>query len=205
MSNSNLKIALTGGIASGKSQVSSLLEAHGNPVVDLDILAREVVEPGTKGLNELVEAFSSDILNKDGTLNRAHLRDKLFKKGRNRALIEQILHPKISEKMHLAMDAHKNGIMIVVVPLLVEKNIWQPFDRAIVVDTTVKTQLDRLKKRENIDQNKAEAILLAQTSREKRLKLNENLPTDIIENNSEIIDLNAKVDALNQKLHACLN
>ena len=131
MSNSNLKIALTGGIASGKSQVSSLLEAHGNPVVDLDILAREVVEPGTKGLNELVEAFSSDILNKDGTLNRAHLRDKLFKKGRNRALIEQILHPKISEKMHLAMDAHKNGIMIVVVPLLVEKNIWQPFDRAI--------------------------------------------------------------------------
>ena len=205
MSNSNLKIALTGGIASGKSQVSSLLEAHGNPVVDLDILAREVVEPGTKGLNELVEAFSSDILNKDGTLNRAHLRDKLFKKGRNRALIEQILHPKISEKMHLAMDAHKNGIMIVVVPLLVEKNIWQPFDRAIVVDTTVKTQLDRLKKRENIDQNKAEAILLAQTSREKRLKLSENLPTDIIENNSEIIDLNAKVDALNQKLHACLN
>lgn len=205
MSNSNLKIALTGGIASGKSQVSSLLEAHGNPVVDLDILAREVVEPGTKGLNELVEAFSSDILNKDGTLNRAHLRDKLFKKGRNRALIEQILHPKISEKMHLAMDAHKNGIMIVVVPLLVEKNIWQPFDRAIVVDTTVKTQLDRLKKRENIDQNKAEAMLLAQTSREKRLKLNENLPTDIIENNSEIIDLNAKVDALNQKLHACLN
>ena len=205
MSNSNLKIALTGGIASGKSQVSSLLEAHGNPVVDLDILAREVVEPGTKGLNELVEAFSSDILNKDGTLNRAHLRDKLFKKGRNRALIEQILHPKISEKMHLAMDAHKNGIMIVVVPLLVEKNIWQPFDRAIVVDTTVKTQLDRLKKRENIDQNKAEAMLLAQTSREKRLKLSENLPTDIIENNSEIIDLNAKVDALNQKLHACLN
>ena len=103
------------------------------------------------------------------------------------------------------MDAHKNGIMIVVVPLLVEKNIWQPFDRAIVVDTTVKTQLDRLKKRENIDQNKAEAMLLAQTSREKRLKLSENLPTDIIENNSEIIDLNAKVDALNQKLHACLN
>ena len=99
MSNSNLKIALTGGIASGKSQVSSLLEAHGNPVVDLDILAREVVEPGTKGLNELVEAFGSEILNKDGTLNRAHLRDKLYKKGRNRALIEQILHPKISEKM----------------------------------------------------------------------------------------------------------
>jgi len=200
MSDSNLKVALTGGIASGKSYVSDLLEKHGNAIVDLDILAREVVEPGTDGLKELVEAFSDDILNDDGTLNRAHLRDKLYRKGRNRALIEQILHPKISEKMHLAMDAHKNGVMIVVVPLLVEKNIWQPFNRAIVVDATVEKQLERLKKRENIAQDKAEAMLLAQASREQRLKLGENLPTDIIENNSEIFDLDEKVARLHQKL-----
>lgn len=204
MSASNLKVALTGGIASGKSQVSNLLEAHGNPVVDLDILAREVVEPGTKGLSELVEAFSSDILNDDGTLNRPHLRDELYKKGRNRALIEQILHPKILEKMQTKMDQHESGVMIVVVPLLVEKNLWQPFDRAIVVDATVEKQLERLKNRENINQDKAEAMLLAQTSRDKRLKLDEKLPTDIIENNSEIVDLNTAVDALNQKLNALI-
>ncbi|MGE4594965.1 MAG: dephospho-CoA kinase [Gammaproteobacteria bacterium] len=204
MSTSNLKVALTGGIASGKSQVSSLLEAHGNPVVDLDVLAREVVEPGTDGLSELVAAFSDDILNEDGTLNRAYLRDKLYKKGRNRALIEKILHPKILEKMQMAMEEHENGVIIVVVPLLVEKSLWQPFDRAIVVDTSIENQLNRLKNRENIDQSKAEAMLLAQTSREQRLKLGENLPTDIIENNSQIIDLDDKVAALHQKLSKLL-
>jgi len=204
MSTSNLKVALTGGIASGKSQVSSLLEAHGNPVVDLDVLARKVVEPGTDGLSELVAAFSDEILNADGTLNRTYLRDKLYKKGRNRALIEQILHPKILEKMQMAMEEHKSGVIIVVVPLLVEKSLWQPFDRAIVVDSTTENQLNRLKKRENIDRSKAEAMLLAQTSREQRLKLGENLPTDIIENNSEIIDLDEKVAALHQKLSKLL-
>jgi len=204
MATSNLKIALTGGIASGKSHVSNLLEKYGNPVVDLDILAREVVEPGTDGLNELISTFGDEILNDDGTLNRAHLRDKLYKKGRNRALIEKILHPKILEKMQMAMEEHKNGVIIVVVPLLVEKNLWQPFDRAIVVDTSVENQLNRLKNRENIDQSKAEAMLLAQTSREQRLKLGESLPTDIIENNSEIIDLDKKVAALHQKLNNLL-
>jgi dephospho-CoA kinase len=91
-------------------------------------------------------------------------------------------------------------VVIVVVPLLVEKNLWQPFDRAIVIDCAVENQLSRLKKRENIDQSKAEAMLLAQTSREQRLKLSESLPTDVIENNSEIIDLDEKVAALHQKL-----
>ena len=200
MSQSSLKVALTGGIASGKSHVSHLLEKLGNPIVDLDIIAREVVEPGTEGLSELVTAFGKEILNKDGTLNRAHLRDKLYKKGRNRALIEQILHPKISKKMHMAMSAQKNGVQIVVVPLLVEKNLWQPFDRAIVVDCAVENQLNRLQKRENIEKMQAEAMLLAQSSREQRLKLGDNLPTDIIENNSEIIDLDKKVASLHQKL-----
>ena len=200
MSTSNLKVALTGGIASGKSQVSAVLECHGAPVIDLDIIAREVVEPGTAGLSELVTHFGEVILHDDGTLNRPYLRDELFKKGRNRALIEQTLHPKILEKMQMAMDAHESGVIIVVVPLLVEKNLWQPFDRAIVVDCEVENQLKRLQKRENIKKSKAEAMLLAQSSREQRLKLGDNLPTDIIENNSEIFDLNEKVAHLHQKL-----
>jgi dephospho-CoA kinase len=102
--------------------------------------------------------------------------------------------------MQMAMDAHENGVIIVVVPLLVEKNLWQPFDRAIVVDCEVENQLKRLQKRENIKKSKAEAMLLAQSSREQRLKLGDNLPTDIIENNSEIFDLNEKVAHLHQKL-----
>ena len=200
MAKSNLKVALTGGIASGKSQVSALLEDHGCFIIDLDVIAREVVEPGTAGLNELIENFGNSILSNDGSLNRKYLRDELFKKGRNRALIEQVLHPKILQKMQAAMDAYTHGIVITVVPLLVEKNLWKPFDRAIVVDCEVDNQINRLMTREKIDQSKAEAMLLAQASREQRLQLNNHLPTDIIENNTKILDLEEKVANLYQKL-----
>ena len=204
MAKLNLKIALTGGIASGKSQVSTLLENHGCFIIDLDVIAREVVEPGTAGLNELIENFGDSILSNDGTLNRKHLRDELFKKGRNRKLIEQVLHPKILQKMKDAMDACTKGIVIVVVPLLVEKNLWHLFDRAIVVDCEVDSQIKRLMNREQINQSKAEAMLLAQASREQRLKLNNRLPTDIIVNNSKIADLEEKVANLYQKLSSLL-
>ena len=204
MSKSNLKVALTGGIASGKSQVSALLEGHGCFIIDLDVIAREVVEPGTAGLNELIENFGNSILSNDGTLNRKYLRDELFKKGRNRALIEQVLHPKILKKMKAAMDACTQDIVIIVVPLLVEKNLWQPFDRAIVVDCEVDNQINRLMTREKIDQSKAEVMLLAQASREQRLQLNDHLPTDIIGNNAKIVDLDEKVANLYQKLCSLL-
>ena len=94
-----LKVALTGGIASGKSLVSDLLEIHGCKIIDLDVISREVVMPGAEGLQELVDSFGESILMSDGSLDRKNLRDVLYKKGRNRALIEQILHPKILQKM----------------------------------------------------------------------------------------------------------
>ena len=200
MANKTLKVALTGGIASGKTLVSDLLGIHGCHIVDLDVIAREVVLPGTEGLKELIEVFGESILLTDGTLNRQYLRDKLYKKGRNRALIEQILHPKILQKMKTSMDEYKEGVMVVVVPLLVEKNLWEPFDRAIVVDCEIESQLSRLMSRENIDKEKAEVMLMAQASREQRLQLNKYLPTDIIKNTSKISDLKEKVANLNQKL-----
>jgi dephospho-CoA kinase len=204
MANKTLKVALTGGIASGKTLVSDLLEIHGCQIVDLDIIAREVVLPGTEGLKELIEIFGKSILLTDGTLNRKHLRDELYKKGRNRALIEQILHPKILQKMKTSMDECQKGVMVVVIPLLVEKNLWEPFDRAIVVDCEIETQLSRLMSRENIDKEKAEVMLMAQASREQRLQLNDYLPTDVIKNNSQISELKDKVANLNQKLQSLL-
>ncbi|MGE4575440.1 MAG: dephospho-CoA kinase [Candidatus Pseudothioglobus sp.] len=200
MANKTLKVALTGGIASGKTLVSDLLEIHGCHIVDLDVIAREVVLPGTEGLKELIEIFGESILLTDGTLNRKHLRDELYKKGRNRALIEQILHPKILQKMKTSMDECQEGVIVIVIPLLVEKNLWEPFDRAIVVDCEIESQLSRLMSRENIDKEKAEVMLMAQASREQRLQLNDYLPTDVIENNSKISDLKEKVASLNQKL-----
>ena len=195
-----LKVALTGGIASGKSLVSDLLEIHGCTIIDLDVISREVVMPGAEGLQELVDSFGESILLNDGSLDRKNLRDVLYKKGRNRALIEQILHPKILQKMKAMMDDCDAGVLVVVIPLLVEKELWGPFDRAVLVDCETKTQVKRLMERENIDSEKAKTMLLAQASREQRLRLNEHLPTDIIENNSRVSDLKEKVHALNQKL-----
>ncbi len=204
MANKTLKVALTGGIASGKTLVSDLLEIYGCHIVDLDVIAREVVLPGTEGLKELIEIFGESILLTDGTLNRKHLRDELYKKGRNRAIIEQILHPKILQKMKTSMDEYQEGVIVIVIPLLVEKNLWEPFDRTIVVDCEIETQLSRLMSRENVDKAKAEVMLMAQASREQRLKLNDYLPTDVIENNSQISDLKEKVANLNQKLQSLL-
>ena len=200
MANKTLKVALTGGIASGKTLVSDLLAIHGCHIVDLDVIAREVVLPGTEGLKELIEIFGESILLTDGTLNRKHLRDELYKKGRNRAIIEQILHPKILQKMKTSMDECQEGVIVIVIPLLVEKNLWEPFDRAIVVDCEIESQLSRLMSRENIDKQKAEVMLMAQASREQRLQLNDYLPTDVIKNTSKISDLKEKVASLNQKL-----
>ena len=204
MTNKVIKVALTGGIASGKSLVSDLLEIHGCKIIDLDVISRDVVMPGTEGLEELVDTFGKSILLSDGSLDRKNLRDVLYKKGRNRALIEQILHPKILHKMKTMMDDCKEGVMIVVIPLLVEKELWGPFDRAVLVDCESETQIKRLIERENIDSEKAKTMMMAQASREQRLKLNEHLPTDIIENNSRLSDLKDKVHLLNQKLFSLI-
>jgi dephospho-CoA kinase len=199
-----IKVALTGGIASGKSLVSDLLEIHGCKIIDLDLISREVVMPGTEGLQELVDTFGKSILLSDGSLDRKNLRDVLYKKGRNRALIEQILHPKILHKMKAMMDDYHEGVMIVVIPLLVEKELWGPFDRAVLVDCETETQIKRLMERENIDSEKAKTMMMAQASREQRLKLDEHLPTDVIENNARLSDLKDKVHLLNQKLFSLI-
>ena len=199
-----LKVALTGGIASGKSLVSDLLTIHGCHIIDLDVISREVVLPGTDGLSELVESFGDSILLSDGSLDRKNLRDVLYKKGRNRAKIEQILHPKILQKMKSSMENFKKGVMVVVIPLLVEKELWGPFDRAVVVDCHVDTQIKRLTERENIDNAKAQTMLMAQASREQRVQLSDHLPTDIIDNNSKISDLKESVESLSQKLFALI-
>ena len=100
------------------------------------------------------------------------------------------------------MEIFKEGVMVVVIPLLVEKELWGPFDRAIVVDCDVDTQINRLTARENIDNAKAQAMLLAQASREQRVQLVDHLPTDIVDNNSKISDLKGSIESISQKLFA---
>jgi len=195
-----LKIALTGGVACGKSSVSQIFKKLGVPIIDLDVLARIVVEPNTQGLSELELHFGEGILNNDKTLNREALRQQLFENRENQQIVEQILHPKILEKMQMNIEKLNAHLVVVEVPLLVEQNLSPLFDRAIVVDCSEKNQLKRLLKREKIDEKLAKTMIAAQTSRKQRLALNEKLPTDVIENNSKIFDIEQKTKDLYQKL-----
>ncbi len=197
---STLKIALTGGIACGKSSVSQIFKKLGVPIIDLDVLARTVVEPKSQGLIELVAHFGEGILNNDKALNRQALRQQLFENSENQQIIEKILHPKILEKMQTDIKKLNTQLVIVEVPLLVEQNLSNLFDRAIVVDCSEKNQLKRLLKRENMDEKLAKSMISTQASREQRLALNKELPTDVIENNSEIFDIERRTQDLYQKL-----
>ncbi|MDB3869537.1 dephospho-CoA kinase [Candidatus Thioglobus sp.] len=195
-----MKIALTGGIACGKSNVCQLLETLGAEIISLDELSRQVVKPYSKGLSQLIEHFGEGVLNADKTLNRKALRKILLKNKANQQLIEDILHPKILKKMQMMIKNSKKQIIIVEIPLLFEKNLAYLFDRAIIVDCNEQKQLKRLINRENIDKNTAKSLISAQTSAENRLKLADQLPIDVIENNSEIFELKQKVQNLYQKL-----
>ena len=197
---SALKIALTGGIACGKSSVSQIFKKLGVPIIDLDVIARTVVETNTQGLVELVAHFGNGILNDDQTLNRQALRQQLFKNSENQQIIEKILHPKILEKMQTDIKKLNAHLVIVEVPLLVEQNLSHLFDRAIVVDCSEENQLKRLLKREKLDEKLAKTMIATQASREQRLALSEKLPTDILENNSEIFEMEQKVQDLAKKL-----
>ena len=195
-----MKIALTGGIACGKSKVSQLFKKLGAEVISLDELSRQVVTPDSKGLNQLIERFGDGILNADKTLNRKALRDILLKDKANQQLIEDILHPKILEKMQMEIEKTKNKVIIVEIPLLVEKNLDYLFDRAIIVNCNEKNQLKRLIKRENISEKSAKQQISAQISAKERLEIAKKLPTDVIENNSQIFEMEEKVANLYQKL-----
>ncbi|HIC41243.1 MAG TPA: dephospho-CoA kinase, partial [Piscirickettsiaceae bacterium] len=193
-------IALTGGIACGKSSVSQIFKEMGVPIIDLDVIAREVVEPNTQGLTELVSNFGDGILNADKTLNRQSLRQQLFDHPSKQQLIEEILHPKILARMQRDIENLNTQLVIVEVPLLVEQNLSHLFDRAIVVDCREQNQLKRLLQRENIDEDLAKTMISAQASREQRLELGEKISTDVIENNSDILSLEQKVKDLAQQL-----
>lgn len=195
-----LKIALTGGIACGKSSVIQIFKKNAIAIIDLDVIAREVVEPNTQALSELVAHFGNDILNDDQSLDREALRQVLFENNANQKIIEEILHPKILEKMQMDIEKLNVPLVVVEVPLLVEQNLSNLFDRAIVVDCDEQNQLKRLLKRENIDEKLAKTMISAQASRKQRLALSKKLPTDILENNSQIFEMEQKAQDLAQKL-----
>lgn len=187
-------IALTGGIASGKSAVAALFAAKGVPVFDTDQLARDVVEPGTPGLAKIVAEFGTDVLDATGRLDRKRMRELVFADPTKRKKLESITHPAIREEL-ARRSAEADGLYhLHVIPLLVESGRADAYDRVLVVDAPESDQLRRLLVRDNTDEAAAKNILAAQTSRESRL----SVADDVIVNTGTLEDLGRFVDTLHE-------
>lgn len=168
-----LRVGLTGGIASGKSLVAEEFAALGVPVVDTDVIAREVVAPGTEGLAAVVDAFGDDVLDADGNLDRARLRRLVFSDDAARRRLEAILHPRIRAIMDVRLEACAEAgapWALAVVPLLVETGQQDRFDRILVVDVPEDAQVARLMTRDGSSEADARAILARQAGRDERLR-----------------------------------
>ena len=178
-------IALTGGIASGKSAVAKLFENLGVPVLDTDQIAREVVEPGMPAFAQIVETFGRDVLDASGRLDRRRLRDKVFADPGLRQQLEAITHPAIRAELSRRAEASGGLYQIHVIPLLVESGRSDIYDRVLVVDCPEEQQIQRLMERDKSSAEQAQQILAAQASREQRL----DAADDVIVNTGTLADL----------------
>lgn len=165
-----LKIGLTGGIASGKSSVAKQLKDLGAVIIESDVLARQVVEPGTEGLDEIVARFGPKIVTADGSLNRSRLGEIVFTDDRARADLNRIVHPRVREATNRALrEIPEGGVAVQVIPLLVETGQQHDFDKVVVVDVPESVQLERLMARNGLSREDAQARIAAQASRAERL------------------------------------
>jgi len=190
-----LRIGLTGGIASGKSTVADLFAARGATILDTDVIAREVVEPGRPALGALVNALGVGILDGAGRLDRAELRRRLFEDAATRRDIEALLHPAILSELERQAQQAGGPYQVFVIPLLVENRLGKVVDRVLVVDCPEEEQLRRLTARDGESRESALRMLAAQASREQRLAAAD----DVIDNGGPAADLPAQVAALDHK------
>lgn len=193
-----LVVALTGGIAAGKTQVSDRFAARGVPVIDTDQLAREVIVPGTEGLAAVRSTFGEAIMNADGTVNRQALSERIFADADARRKLEVITHPRIRARVSAALRELETPYALVVIPLLAETG-WQDLaDRVLVVDAPASLQRARLMQREQIDADQAARRLASQASREQRLAIAD----EVIDNTATPEALDDAVSALDRQYRA---
>jgi dephospho-CoA kinase len=189
-----LRTGLTGGIGSGKSEVSRRLAAHGAVVIDADVAARAVVAPGTPGLARVAEAFGAGVLGPDGALDRDRLGAIVFADPASRTTLNRIVHPLVGEWMRAAeqaaVAAAPDGLIIVHdVPLLAENRRSGDFDLVIVVDVPPELQFERLVSRRGMTPEQARARMAAQATREQRLAVADL----VIDNSGSLADLDCRV------------
>ena len=188
-----LRVGLTGGIGAGKSEVSARLAAQGAVVIDADAIAREVVEPGTSGLAEVVEAFGPEVLLPDGTLDRPRLGEIVFADPELRGKLNAIVHPRVGARMaELEGKAGPGSIVVHDVPLIAESGRTDAYDLVVVVDAPRRVQIDRLVRRRGMTREQAKARMAAQASRERRLAIADI----VIDNSGSLSELDRQVGDL---------
>lgn len=188
-------VGLTGGIASGKSTVSNLFSEHGVPVIDTDVISRQLLQPGESAYRQVCDRFGDKILAADGKIDRAALRRIVFSDPQQKKWLETMLHPLIYQRSHDAIVRHSTAdYVLLVVPLLFETNFQSLVDRILVVDCPAEQQIQRLMKRDNIDEQLARSMLAQQLSNEQRIAR----AHDIIDNRGDNADLRTQVDALHR-------
>lgn len=197
-------IGLTGGIGSGKSTVSRMLKDEGFPIVDADLISREVVEPGQFALAQLAEAFGPSVLNGDGSLNRGELARLAFADDEHTKLLNDITHPAINDRTRQQFNALRNAGMeaaIYDMPLLIEEGFDRLMDLVVVVDVAAPTRLERLVEQRGLDRKDAKARIARQIDDETRRAA----AGVIIDNNGTLEDLKPQVADLAQQIRALPN
>ncbi len=166
------RVGLTGGIGAGKSEVSRRLAGQGAIVIDADLIAREVVAPGTDGLAEVIGSFGPAVLGPDGALDRTLLGDIVFADPQKLARLNSIVHPRVGARMRALEEAAGPGSVVVHdVPLIAENGLASAYDLVVVVDVPPRIQLDRLVRLRGMSRDQAQARMAAQASREDRLAI----------------------------------
>ncbi|WP_049621775.1 dephospho-CoA kinase [Frateuria defendens] len=189
-------VALTGGVAAGKSAVSRRFEAHGVRVYDADVAAREVIEPGSEGLAAVVAAFGQEVLGADGRLDRPAMRERIFADPSVRQRLEAIIHPRVRAWMQAHAEADPGPYCVVAIPLLAEHRApYRWVDRVLVVDAPEAMQLARLQQRDGIGETLARRMLAQQATRAERLALAD----DVIDNRGDEAALDEAVAALHRR------
>lgn len=188
-------VALTGGIGSGKSTIAHGFAALGVSIIDADVIAREVVEPGSSALQAIVERHGKWMLTEQGSLFRARLREIIFQSPEEKAWLNHLLHPLINARTQQLKAEASSPYVLWVVPLLVENQLQHQADRILVVDVDEATQLERTQLRDNISLTQAQLILSAQATRQQRLACAD----DIIDNSGAPKDTLPQIAELHQR------
>lgn len=187
-------VGVTGGIGSGKTTVTDAFQRFGIEVIDADVIAREVVEPGTEALAQIQQYFGDHMLLADGTLDRRALRKAIFSNAKHKAWLNQLLHPRIRQCIEDRLQAAQSPYAILSAPLLLENNLTYLTDRVLVVDVSEATQVQRTMQRDNTNRAQVQAIMDAQLTRPERCAGAD----DIINNDGTLDDVYDQVAALHR-------